>query len=131
MKKGQSVITTPIIVLFSIVLLVIMTVYCINMLMPFVWYQKMQFIATKYMYIIDKYGYLTTKELNLMKEEMKESGFDTNMLKITAPLQRKEYGKIIELKIEYRLKQKIPLLNSNIMQREIPLIIKKYSYSKV
>ena len=131
MKKGQSVITTPIIVLFSIALLVIMTVYCINMIMPFVWYQKMQFIATKYMYIIDKYGYLTTKELNLMKEEMKESGFDMNMLKITAPLQKKEYGKLIELKIEYSLKQKIPLLNSNIMQREIPLIIKKYSYSKV
>ena len=131
MKKGQSVITTPIIVLFSIALLVIMTVYCINMIMPFVWYQKMQFIATKYMYIIDKYGYLTTKELILMKEEMKESGFDVNMLKITAPLQKKEYGKLIELKIEYSLKQKIPLLNSNIMQREIPLIIKKYSYSKV
>lgn len=131
MKKGQSVITTPIIVLFSIALLVIMTVYCINMIMPFVWYQKMQFIATKYMYIIDKYGYLTTKELILMKEEMKESGFDMNMLKITAPLQKKEYGKLIELKIEYSLKQKIPLLNSNIMQREIPLIIKKYSYSKV
>lgn len=131
MKKGQSVITTPIIVLFSIALLVIMTVYCINMIMPFVWYQKMQFIATKYMYIIDKYGYLTTKELILMKEEMKESGFDMNMLKITAPLQKKEYGKLIELKIEYSLKQKIPLLNSNILQREIPLIIKKYSYSKV
>lgn len=131
MKKGQSVITTPIIVLFSIALLVIMTVYCINMIMPFVWYQKIQFIATKYMYIIDKYGYLTTKELILMKEEMKESGFDMNMLKITAPLQKKEYGKLIELKIEYSLKQKIPLLNSNIMQREIPLIIKKYSYSKV
>ncbi len=131
MKKGQSAITTPIILLVSIAIIVIMTVYCINMIMPFVWYQKMQFIATKYMYIIDKYGYLTTKELILMKEEMKESGFDTNMLKITAPLQRKEYGKIIELKIEYRLKQKIPLLNSNIMQREIPLIIKKYSYSKV
>lgn len=131
MKKGQSAITTPIILLVSIAILVIMTVYCINMIMPFVWYQKMQLIATKYMYIIDKYGYLTTKELNLMKEEMKESGFDTNGLKITAPLQKKEYGKIIELKIEYRLKQKIPLLNSNIIQREIPLIIKKYSYSKV
>lgn len=131
MKKGQSVITTPIMVLFSIALLTIMTVYCINMIMPFVWYQKMQFIATKYMYIIDKYGYLTTKELILMKEEMKESGFDINMLKITAPLQKKEYGKLIELKIEYRVKQKIPLLNSNIMQKEIPLIIKKYTYSKV
>lgn len=131
MKQGQSVITTPIVLLFSVTILVIITIYCINMITPFVWYQKMQLIANKYMYIIDKYGYLTSKELNLMKEEMKESGFDINMLNITAPLQKKEYGKLIELKIEYRLKQKIILLNNSIMKREIPLVIKKYSYSKV
>lgn len=131
LKKGESVITTPIILLVSIAILVIMTVYCINMIMPFIWYQKMQLIATKYMYVIDKYGYLTTKEMNLMKQELKESGFDVNMLNITAPLQKKEYGKLIELKIEYQLKQKIILLDDAIMTKQIPLIVRKYSYSKV
>ena len=131
MKRGQSAIITPITIMFSVMVLIIITIFCINMIMPFIWYQKMQLVATKYMYIIDKYGYLTNKELNLMKEEMKESGFDINMLKITAPLQKKEYGKLIELKLEYKLKQKIILINTNILKREIPLTVKKYSYSKV
>ena len=130
MKKGQSIITTPLILLFSVAILIIITMYCINMIMPFIWYQKMQLIANKYMYIIDKYGYLTNKELDLMKEEMKKSGFDTNMLNITAPLQRKGYGKLIEMKVEYRLRQKIVLLD-NVINREIPLVVTKYSYSKV
>lgn len=131
MKRGESVITTPFILLVSIAILVVMTVYCINMIMPFIWYQKMQLIATKYMYVIDKYGYLTTKEMNLMKQELKESGFDVNMLNITAPLQKKEYGKLIELKIEYQLEQKTPLLNHTIITKQIPLVVRKYSYSKV
>ena len=130
-KKGETVITTPLILLISIAFIMILTVFCVNMITPFIWYQKIQLVANKYMYVIDKYGYLTSLELNQMKNELKSEGLDMKSIKITAPTSKKTYGTLIELKIEYNAKQNIILLEGKSMTRVVPLVIRKYSYSKV
>lgn len=130
-KKGETVITTPLVLLISIAFIMILTVFCINMITPFIWYQKIQLVANKYMYVIDRYGYLTSLELTQMKNELKSEGLDINSIKITAPTSKKTYGTLIELKIEYNAKQDIILLDNKSMTRVVPLVIRKYSYSKV
>lgn len=100
------------------------------MMMPLIWYQKLQLISAKYMYIIDKYGYLTTKEQQQLLEEMKQSGFDTNYITISAPKTKQTYGKLIEMEIGYVLKHTMISFKGK-STKNLTLTVKKYSFSKI
>lgn len=100
------------------------------MILPFIWYQKLQAIATKYMYIIDKYGYLTSKEEQQMITDMKQDGFDTNYVTISVPKTKQSYGKLINLEIKYIITHNILSLNTK-TTKATPIIVKKYSYTKI
>lgn len=100
------------------------------MVTPFIWYQKLQLVATKYMYIIDKYGYLTEKEQQQMIIEMKQYGFDTNYITISVPKTKQAYGKLIEMQIKYVLMHNTISLQGK-TTKSLTLAVKKYSYSKI
>lgn len=116
----------------SLILIILISTYVINLIQPFIVYEKLNNISLKYMYIIEKYGYLTDKEKSNMLNELKSSGIDTSNIKISAPTSKMTYGKLIELKVEYSMQINMPSLqNSNNSNKTINLVINKSSYSKI
>lgn len=132
-KKGNSVLTFPIMLLTSSMFIVIVGVYIINLIIPFLWYEKLNSTSQKYMFVIEKYGYLTEIEKLSLLTDLENQGFDISYIEIIAPNIIKNYGELIEFKIKYKLKQKIPVMlkgKVNLDEKDIDIVIKKYSYSK-
>lgn len=132
-KIGSTVATTPFILIISMVFLTVLTVNIVNIILPFIWYQKMQLIATKYMYVIEKYGYLTTVEKELLYQEFLEEGFDVQKIRISFPKEKLEYGTLFKFEIEYEYTQYFITIKGQETHeaRKIMLHVKKYSYSKI
>ena len=60
-KKGNVAFSLTIVI--SLMFFVVLAVYIVNMITPFIWYQKLENIANKYVYVIEKFGYLTRERL--------------------------------------------------------------------
>ena len=133
MNKKEGNITTSITLIISLAFLIIIAIYIINMIVPFIWYQKLQGIANKYVYVIERYGYLTNSEEKELYEELKEEGFDLAYIQVDCPKNRLEYGTLFKFEIKYELQQQYNVILNGIKNeaRTIPLKIKKYSYSKI
>lgn len=132
-KRGNTVLTMPFIIVISFVTIIIFGIFTINMVLPFVWYQKLQITSYKYVYIIEKYGCLTKSEKNNLIEELTKKGFDKNSLTIDVPIVSKGYGNIIEFNITYNYKQKLPSWKGSfkMQTKDIPLNVRKVVISKV
>lgn len=133
MNKKHGNITTTITLIVSLGFLMVIAIYIINMMLPFIWYQKLQGVSAKYVYIIEKFGYLTeTEEKNLYKELEKE-GFDLNNIMLDCPKSYLEYGTLFKFEITYNLYQQYNIILNGIKNeaRVVPLTIKKYGYSKI
>ena len=132
-KKGSMVATAPITILVSVMTILLFTIFVINSIVPFILYEKLQLVAHKYMYIIEKYGYLTDKEEKSLIEELEDSGFKKERITVDAPKIKKEYGNLVELKISYSHEQKIPTWNGIIHfeNNNIPMQVRKISVSKI
>ncbi len=133
-KKGSSYVVTPIILIISVLTLVYLTVLIINIIIPFIWYQKLNTVSLKYMFVVEKYGYLTDSEKNSFMEELKNEGFDTSKIKINATDSKKNYGEIVSLNVEYTLDIKIPkITNSGVTLEDNTQVLKinKNSFSKI
>ena len=70
------------------------------MLMPFLAYQKMQTVVVKYMYVIEKYGYLTKAEYNNLVNDVISCGIDEKTISIEYPSFPQEYGTLLKLKVQ-------------------------------
>ena len=130
-KKGNvSYIFTLII---SIGMLFITIITIINMLTPFIWYQKLESIVSKYLYVVEKFGYITTFEKDTMLKELKNEGFDTNKIIIICPETRLPYGSNFKFEVVYKLNFNNILYQNEIKRetKEILLHVKKYGYSKI
>ena len=133
-KKGNAVATYPLIIFISMICLVVVGAFLINCIFPFIWYQKLNTTAQKYMFVIEKFGYLTDNEKNNLLNELSEQGFDTEKIRITAPQSRRLYGELIELKIEYEYEHKNILFSNNrasLSSSNINMVVCKNSYSKI
>jgi len=132
-RRGNTVLTMPFVIVISFVTIIVFGIFAINMILPFVWYQKLQLVSYKYMYIIEKYGYLTKAEETNLIEELAQKGFDKEELKIETPSEPKGYGNIIEFKIIYNYKQKLPSWKGSfkMQTKDIPLNVRKVIISKV
>lgn len=132
-KNGNTVLTMPFVIVISFVTIIVFGIFAINMILPFVWYQKLQHVSYKYMYIVEKYGYLTKAEEINMIEELEEKGFKKEELKIETPSEPKGYGNIIEFNIMYNYKQKLPSWKGSfkMQTKNIPLNVRKVIISKV
>lgn len=132
-KAGNTVLTMPFIIVISFVTIIVFGIFAINMILPFVWYQKLQLTSYKYMYIIEKYGYLTKAEETNLVDELVQKGFEKDELKIQSPSEPKGYGNIIEFSITYNYKQKLPSWKGSfkMQTKDIPLNVRKVIISKV
>lgn len=132
-KQGNTVLTMPFVIVISFVTIIVFGIFAINMILPFVWYQKLQLASYKYMYIIEKYGYLTKAEETNLIEELVEKGFEKEEIEIETPIEPKGYGNIIEFNITYNYKQKLPSWKGSfkMQTKDIPLKVRKVIISKV
>lgn len=130
-KKGNA--TTAITLIVSLGFLLVLAMYIINTIIPFVWYQKLQAVANKYVYVVEKFGYLTDTEEKELLNELKEDGFDLNNIEIDCPKSYLEYGSLFKFEITYNLNQQYSVIEDGIQSetRTVPLRIRKYGYSKI
>lgn len=125
-KKGSTAITVAIVLTVGICAVTLFVAFLIDSITPLILQQKLQAIATKYMYVIEKYGYFTSSEKEQLINELKEKGFDTNRITLTYPQLNKPYGELIEFEITYKYKS-IPLFG---MEDKL-IKVSKTSYSKI
>lgn len=133
MNKKKGNVTTAITLIVSLVFLLILAIYIINTIIPFVWYQKLQAVADKYVYIIEKFGYLTDDEEKELYKELKEDGFALDRVTLDCPRSYLEYGTLFKFEITYNLSQEYNVIADGIKSeaRTVPLQIRKYGYSKI
>lgn len=106
----------------------------INTIKPFIWYEKLNKISEKYMFVIEKYGYLTYSEKNNLLQELQGNGFEIKNISITVPNVKKSYGELVNFKINYEMYfENIEFESGKIMIKRVPINInvEKYSYSKI
>jgi len=117
MKNGNVAIDTLFLVIM-ILMIVVVTIFVVSNILPFIMYEKLNNIAIKYMFVVEKFGYLSSKEKENLKQDLKASGFDVNKLTIEVPTERKMYGELINFKISYDYYIKIPnIVNLKIIRR--------------
>jgi hypothetical protein len=112
-NKGSAVLTTPIVLAISLFFLALFLVYIVNMLMPFIWYEKLSGQTLKYIFVMEEYGYLTNDERNSLVTELGSSGFDTSKITITSTDAPVEYGEPIFLNVIYNYSMLLPVLNNS------------------
>lgn len=133
MKDKKGNITQLFTLIVSLAILVITIVYILNMLTPFIWYQKLQNIADKYVYVVERFGYLTESENEELFKELIKEGFDINNIYLECPSKKLAYGEKFKFNLSYRLKLEYGMWNKTVERetKEILLHVKKYGYSKI
>lgn len=132
-SKGNSLVATPIVLVISILFIIFIGIFTINNILPFIWYEKLNNIALKYIFVIEKYGYLTDSEIDSLKSDMQDQGFDISKIIIDVPKEQKNYGELIEFSILYNYNQENLSFNEGkigIKSKIIPIKIVKNSYCK-
>lgn len=129
-KKGNTVVTYPLVLFISIFFIIMIGVFFINSIFPFIWYQKLNYTAQKYMFVVEKFGYLTNLEKSNLINELNSQGFDVSNIYIYAPNGKRSYGELIELKIIYKYKYN-NISGFKLENKEMNMIVVKSSYSKV
>ena len=125
-QEGNAIITTPIIIAIGIMIVSSLIVLSVNIITPYVWYEKLSSTCIKYIYIMEEFGYLTKDEVNNLKSELKKQGFNEEELFIGYTSTRVDYGSPIFLEIKYNYKTEIPF--EGVI--EVPMIITRNSVSK-
>jgi hypothetical protein len=90
--------------------------------------------ANKYMFVIEKFGYLTEEEKNLLIHELNEAGFESTKLNLKYPDEVKNYGELIEFEIRYTLITRLPTIKNGkyeFEEKETILAVRKNSFSKI
>ncbi|MBQ8043654.1 MAG: hypothetical protein IJ272_05840 [Clostridia bacterium] len=130
-KNGNA--TTAITLIVSLGFLLVLAIYIINTIIPFIWYQKLQAIANKYIYVVERFGYLTDTEEKELYKELEEDGFDLNYIQLECPKSYLEYGTLFKFEITYNLNQEYNVIADGIKNeaKTVPLRIRKYGYSKM
>ena len=133
-KKGNNIVILPIIFVILILFIIIISYTMINNLSVFIYYQKIDNVMNKYLFVIEKFGYLTDNEKNNLLQELEEKGIDLNNVYLEYPKQRKEYGELVEFNLKYNLKSKKITINGvKIMfnEKETIIWVRKNSFSKI
>ena len=125
-KKGSTAISVAILTVVGIVVICMLIAYIINAITPLILQQKLQAVANKYMYVIEKYGYLTSSEKDTLLGELQHEGFDIARITLTYPTLKKPYGEILEFSMSYKYNS-IPIFGME--ERNIQVV--KNSYSKI
>ncbi len=133
-RKGSTSLTLPIILVFFILFIIWLVAFIITSIIPFIYYQKIDAIATKYMFVIEKFGYLTSNEKGSLLNELSQIGIDLDRVTLEYPMTKQEYGRPIEFSISYTHLYDLPtIINSNFFtkRKETIISVKKNSFSKI
>ena len=118
-KSGSSVLTTPIIIAFGIMIVTVLLLLVVEVIMSYLWYEKLSSTSIKYVYLMEEFGYLTNKEANLLKEDLENQGFKMKNINIEYTNNKVDYGEPIYLKIFYKYELKIPLASSKLIDMQV------------
>lgn len=133
-KKGNTIVVTPIIVTICIVSIIVIGMVLMNALFPMILQQKLNKISEKYMFVVEKFGYLTLNEKENLLDDLENNGFEKENIIINVPNCKKTYGELIEFSILYKAKYKsIGFSNGKIVinNKAIDIRVNKCSYSKI
>ena len=132
MKNKKGNITQIFTLIVSLALLLTTIIYIISMLTPFIWYQKLQNIADKYVYIVERFGYLTEFEQEELYKELVSEGFDINNIVLECPNNKLEYGEMFKFNLTYKLRLDYMIMDNDFKRetKEVMLRVKKYGYTK-
>ena len=125
-EKGRAILTTPIIIAIGIMIISIIIVLSVNIITPYIWYEKLSSTCIKYIYVMEEFGYLTKKEVGNLKEELESQGFEEDRLNMGYTSTRVSYGNPIFLKIAYDYEIDMPF-GENI---DVPMVVTRNSVSK-
>lgn len=125
-NRGSEIITTPVVIAIGLILVSTLIVFCIKILMPYIWYEKLSSTCLKYVFVMEEYGYLTPIEKNKLLSELEEQGFDKANLSVTCTSKKQTYGNPIFLNVNYLYKMELPVVG----ERVIPMNIERESISK-
>lgn len=118
-KGGSTILTTPIIIAMGIMTVTSLIILAVQILIPYLWYEKLSSTCIKYTYIMEEFGYLTSKEAKVLKEDLKTQGFDTDKLKMKYTNDRTEYGEPIYLSLVYDYELKLPFQKLQTIQMKV------------
>ena len=118
-KNGSSILTTPIIVAIGILMVSVLVLLVVEIIIPYLWYEKLSSTCIKYIYVMEEFGYLTTKEVNVLKKDLENQGFDENKIKIEYAKSKTDYGDPIYLKLLYDYELKLPLMEPQIVKMQV------------
>lgn len=135
MKKANSVITVPILLVFSIIVISSISVLLINVLKPYIMYEKLVSTTLRYMFILEEYGYMTTNDKNMLINDLVKQGFNRDNLFIQATQTLQEYGETVFLSVTYNYELNIPTIQEGTLiidtrQYISPMNVTKYGISK-
>lgn len=125
-KKGSAILTTPIIIAIGIMFVAGLIVIAVEIITPYIWYERLSSTCIKYIFVMEEYGYLTKQEVTNLKNELANYGFDEDKLKIKYTSSRVSYGNPIFLNATYDYTIDFPLLDS----KSVPMEIVRNSVSK-
>lgn len=134
-QKGSTATGTPIIIAISMFLIALLTVVVINMIMPYLWYEKLSLETLKYIFVMEEYGYLTDEEKTNLKKELVAQNFDGAKLDIAGTDAPVDYGEPIYLNVIYNYTYKLPMLSTSTLStttnnNNIQMIVRRQSVSK-
>ena len=125
-NRGSEVITTPVVIAIGLMLVAVLIVFCVNILMPYIWYEKLSSTCLKYVFVMEEYGYLTSREKTNLINDLKNQGFDVSELKINSTSTRQVYGSPISLNVRYNYKMNLPIIG----KKNVVMNISRESVSK-
>lgn len=118
-NKGSSILTTPIIVAVGMLLITILVLLTVEIIMPYIWYEKLSSTTIKYIYVMEEYGYLTSKEAGMLKEDLIRQGFEGKNISLSYTNNKVAYGEPISLKLMYKYEMKLPFMEEQIIDMEV------------
>lgn len=125
-STGSTIITTPIIIAIGTLFVTALIVLAVQILTPFLWYEKLSSTCLKYVYVMEEFGYLTHREVNQLKEDLKKQGFNMNDISIKCTNYKTNYGDPIFLRLGYHYEMKLPLMET----KTIEMSVERNSVSK-
>lgn len=118
-KEGSSILTTPIIIAIGIIFVSLLILMTVEILMPYLWYEKLSSSCIKYIYVMEEYGYLTNKEANVLLNDLEAQGFERKNISLKYTNNKTKYGEPIYLKLMYKYEMNFPLAKARIIDMEI------------
>ena len=128
-KRGETLIAVVFVTFVCIMITVYIFYYLFNIINVFICYEKLNNIALKYMFILERFGYITAEMVN----DLTLNGFDEENITINVPTLKSKFGEKLELSIEYKFRLDSIIVN-DVFSKEteyINLKVKKACYNKI